>query len=157
VLYGRDQAGEGLLAALLTRRAVARQEEALRARAFAIARRLGLTRVLNNPAAALSGGQKKLLEIGRALMAEPKLMLLDEPVAGVNPTLAKEIERHLRALVADGITILLIEHHMDTVAQLCDRVIVLAEGRNLAVGSFDQVAGNPHVQEAYMGRRRWAS
>ncbi len=157
VLYGRSQAGESLLSALLRRRAVTRQEDGLRARAFAIARRLGLVRLANNPAAELSGGQKKLLEIGRALMAEPKLMLLDEPVAGVNPTLAKEIERHLRALVADGITILLIEHHMDTVAELCDRVIVLAEGRNLAAGTFAEVAHDPLVQEAYMGRRKWAS
>jgi branched-chain amino acid transport system ATP-binding protein/neutral amino acid transport system ATP-binding protein len=157
VLYGRAQAGEGLVAALLKPRAVARQEAALRERAFAVARRLGLLGVINNPAEALSGGQKKLLEIGRALMAEPKLLLLDEPVAGVNPTLAKEIERHLRTLVADGITILLIEHHMDTVAQLCDSVVVLAEGRNLAAGSFAEIAADAHVQEAYMGRRRWAS
>ena len=157
VLYGRDQTGERLMPALLRRRAVARQEAALRERAFAIAHRLNLLAVINNPAAELSGGQKKLLEIGRALMAQPTLMLLDEPVAGVNPTLAKEIERHLRTLVADGITILLIEHHMDTVAQLCDRVVVLAEGRTLAAGSFAEVARNPQVQEAYMGRRRWAS
>ncbi|MBI3514646.1 MAG: ABC transporter ATP-binding protein [Proteobacteria bacterium] len=157
VLYGREQTGERPLTALLRRRAVARQEDALRTRAFAIARRLNLLGVINNPAAELSGGQKKLLEIGRALMAEPKLMLLDEPVAGVNPTLAKEIERHLRTLVADGITILLIEHHMDTVAGLCDRVVVLAEGRNLAAGSFAEVARDPAVQEAYMGRRKWAS
>ena len=157
VLYGRTQAGEQLLPALLRRRAVARQETVLRERALAVAQRLGLIGVINNPAEALSGGQKKLLEIGRALMAEPALLLLDEPVAGVNPTLAKEIEHHLRTLVADGITILLIEHHMDTVAQLCDRVVVLAEGRNLAAGSFAEVAADTKVQEAYMGRRRWAS
>ena len=113
--------------------------------------------VLNNTAAELSGGQKKLLEIGRALMAGPKLILLDEPVAGVNPALAREIAHHLRTLVGEGMTVLLIEHHMDTVAQLCDRVVVLAEGRNLAEGSFAEIAGNEDVQEAYMGRRKWAS
>ena len=120
----------------------------------AIAQRLNLTRVLDQRAAELSGGQKKLLEIGRALMAEPKLLLLDEPVAGVNPTLAREIGEHLRALVVEGISVLLIEHHMDTIAALCDPVIVMAEGRHLRQGSFAELAGDPVVQEAYMGRRR---
>ena len=87
-------------------------------------------------------------------MAQPRLLLLDEPVAGVNPTLAREIGEHLRALVADGISILLIEHHMDTIAALCDPVIVMAEGRHLREGSFAEVAADPLVQEAYMGRRR---
>ena len=104
----------------------------------------------------MSGGQKKLLEIGRALMAEPKLILLDEPVAGVNPTLAREITDHLRALAAEGITILLIEHHMDMVARLCDHVVVFAEGRRLIEGTFSEVANAAAVQEAYMGRRKWA-
>ncbi len=111
-------------------------------------------RVLDHRAGELSGGQKKLLEIGRALMAKPKLLLLDEPVAGVNPTLAREIGDHLRGLVADGISVLLIEHHMDTIAALCDPVIVMAEGRHLRQGSFVELAGDPVVQEAYMGRRR---
>ncbi len=153
----REQQGERLFPALFLGAAVARQEAALRERAIAVARRLNLIRVANDPAADLSGGQKKLLEIGRALMADPKLILLDEPVAGVNPSLAKEIEAHLRALAGEGMTILLIEHRMDTVAQLCDRVVVFAEGQNLAAGSFAEVAQNEHVQEAYMGRRRWAA
>ena len=154
LLYGDHQPGERMLPALLRLASVRRREEALMARAVAIAGRLDLMPVIRNPASELSGGQKKLLEIGRALMAEPKLILLDEPVAGVNPTLAREIGEHLKALVREGITILLIEHHMDMVARLCDRVIVLAEGRHLAEGTFDEVAANPAVQEAYMGRRR---
>ena len=157
LLYGREQLGERIAAALLRRASIASQEAALRQLAFEIARRLNLMPVLNNTAAELSGGQKKLLEIGRALMAGPKLILLDEPVAGVNPALAREIAHHLRTLVGEGMTVLLIEHHMDTVAQLCDRVVVLAEGRNLAEGSFAEIAGNEDVQEAYMGRRKWAS
>jgi ABC-type branched-subunit amino acid transport system ATPase component len=157
LLYGRGQRGERVGAALFRWGAVARQEAALRDEAFAIAQRLNLTHVLNNLAAELSGGQKKLLEIGRALMARPKMILLDEPVAGVNPTLAKEIEGRLRALVDEGLSILLIEHRMDTVAQLCDRVFVFAEGTNLAEGSFAEVARDERVQEAYMGRRRWAA
>ncbi|MBI1777008.1 MAG: ABC transporter ATP-binding protein [Proteobacteria bacterium] len=157
VLYGPDQPGETLLAALWRSRAALRKEDELAAQAFAIAERLNLTRALNEPASSLSGGQKKLLEIGRSLMARPKLLLLDEPVAGVNPSLANEIAQHLRTLAQEGITILLVEHHMDTIASLCDHVVVLAEGRNLAAGSFAEVAGNDLVQEAYMGRRKWAS
>ena len=153
MLYGPDQPGEKMGHALLRTAAAKRREDELLARAVGIARRLNLTHVLQNPASALSGGQKKLLEIGRALMAEPKMILLDEPVAGVNPTLAGEIATHLKSLVGEGITILLVEHHMDMVARLCDHVIVLAEGRRLAEGSFDIVAANTAVQEAYMGRR----
>jgi branched-chain amino acid transport system ATP-binding protein/neutral amino acid transport system ATP-binding protein len=157
MVYGDRQPGERLGAALLRTAALKRREAELQERAFAIARRLNLTRVLNNPASDLSGGQKKLLEIGRVLMASPKLILLDEPVAGVNPTLTREIGMRLRELVREGMTILLIEHHMDTIAELCDHVVVLAEGRNLAEGRFAELTRDERVQEAYMGRRRWAS
>ena len=155
LLYGPRQPGERLAHAVLRSRALRRREAGLRERARGIAQRLNLTRVLDHRAADLSGGQKKLLEIGRALMAEPKLLLLDEPVAGVNPTLAREIGEHLRGLVADGISVLLIEHHMDTIAALCDPVIVMAEGRHLRQGSFADLAADPVVQEAYMGRQRY--
>jgi ABC-type branched-subunit amino acid transport system ATPase component len=154
LLYGTRQPGESLAHAVLRSSAARRREAELRERARGVARRLALTRMLEQRAAELSGGQKKLLEIGRALMAEPKLLLLDEPVAGVNPTLAGEIGEHLRGLVADGISVLLIEHHMDTIAALCDPVIVMAEGRHLRQGSFAELAQDPAVQEAYMGRRR---
>jgi ABC-type branched-subunit amino acid transport system ATPase component len=154
LLYAAHQPGERLLPALLRTASARRCEEELVARAVAVARRLDLYSVISNPASDLSGGQKKLLEIGRVLMSEPKLILLDEPVAGVNPTLARTIGEHLKALAREGMTILLIEHHMDMVARLCDHVIVLAEGRRLAEGSFADVAADPAVQEAYMGRRR---
>jgi len=154
LLYGTRQPGERLVHAVLRSPAARRREAELRERARGVARRLALTRMLEQRAAELSGGQKKLLEIGRALMAEPKLLLLGEPVAGVNPTLAREIGEHLRGLVADGISVLLIEHHMDTIAALCDPVIVMAEGRHLRQGSFAELARDPAVQEAYMGRRR---
>jgi len=154
LLYGNAQPGESVRNAVLRPAAARRREEALVERARAIAARLNLTRVLNDAAASLSGGQKKLLEIGRVLMAEPKLILLDEPVAGVNPSLTREIAGHLRGLVDEGLTILLIEHHMDTIAALCDHVVVLAEGHNLAEGSFDAMAADEAVQEAYMGRRQ---
>jgi branched-chain amino acid transport system ATP-binding protein len=157
LLYGAQQPGESLGLALVRTRAMLARETVLYERARTIAERLNLKRVLDTPAAALSGGQKKLLEIGRALMAEPRMLLLDEPVAGVNPTLANEIGQHLRSLVAEGVTILLIEHQMDAISRLCDHVVVLAEGRRLVEGRFTELAANPLVQEAYMGRRRWAS
>jgi ABC-type branched-subunit amino acid transport system ATPase component len=157
LLYGDRQPGERLWRAVLRPPAVARRERELIERGIAVAARLDLTRVLNDPAGALSGGQKKLLEIGRALMTNPRLILLDEPIAGVNPALAEEIGGHLQRLAADGITFLIIEHHLDVIARLCDPVIVMAEGRHLAQGSFAELAADPRVQAAYMGRRRWAS
>jgi ABC-type branched-subunit amino acid transport system ATPase component len=153
MLYAPHQPGEQVGRALFGGGRAA--EEAAREAAVAVAQRLGLLRLGNAPAASLSGGQKKLLELGRALMAQPRMILLDEPVAGVNPTLAQEIARHLSALRDEGMTFLVIEHHMDIVAQLCDPVVVMAEGRVLTKGSFAEVAANPAVQEAYMGRRQW--
>ncbi len=157
LLYGDLQPGERASAALTRPAAALQRESELIDRAFDIASRLKLARVLNDPASSLSGGQKKLLEIGRVLMGRPQLMLLDEPVAGVNPSLTREIATHLRALVDEGLSVLLIEHHMDTIAQLCDHVVVLAEGKNLAEGSFDALSRNVAVQEAYMGRKRRVS
>jgi ABC-type branched-subunit amino acid transport system ATPase component len=157
MLYGDRQPGERLWRAVVGGRGASARERALRERALAVADRLNLTRVVDAPASNLSGGQKKLLELGRALMTDPRLILLDEPIAGVNPTLAGEIGDHLQSLRADGITFLIIEHHLDVIARLCAPVIVMAEGRHLAEGSFAEVAADARVQEAYMGRRRWAS
>ena len=153
MLYGADQPGEGLLAGLIGTSGAKRREAALSERAFGIARRLKLDHVLDNPVTALSGGQKKLVEIGRALMAEPKLLLLDEPMAGVNPSLTEQIAEHLVGLNRDGLTICLIEHDMGLIKKLCAPVIVMAEGKTLTQGSFDEVAADTRVQEAYLGRR----
>jgi ABC-type branched-subunit amino acid transport system ATPase component len=153
MLYGQAQPGERLSAAIVGSRAAKAHEEALAERAAAVARRLRLEHVLDNPITALSGGQKKLVEIGRALMAEPRVVLLDEPMAGVNPALADEIADHLAKLNSEGLTIFLIEHDMALIRRLCDPVIVLAEGRTLTQGRFDEVAADPRVQEAYLGRR----
>lgn len=157
LLYGPDQPGEAAMTALFGRRAAKRREDELVARAKGIAEQLRLTRVLDNRAAEVSGGQKKLLEIGRALMAEPRLVLLDEPVAGVNPTLAGEIVEIIRGLRDRGLTFLVVEHDMEAVSRLCDPVVVFAEGRRLTQGTFAEVAADPRVQESYMGRRAWAS
>ena len=153
LLYAPGLPGNRMWPALVGGRAEAR---AALARAWEVAARLNLVGVANTPAGALSGGQKKLLEIGRALMAEPRMVLLDEPIAGVNPALAEEIAEHLRALRDQGMTFLVIEHHMDLIARLCDPVICMAEGRRLVEGSFAEVANDAQVQAAYMGRRRWA-
>jgi len=152
LLYAPGLPGERLLPALLG--GGRRQARAALEQAVAIAARLNLLRVADTPAGALSGGQKKLLEIGRALMARPRLILLDEPIAGVNPSLAEEIAAHLRTLRDEGMTFLVIEHHMDLIARLCDPVIVMAEGRRLTEGSFTAIAADPRVQEAYMGVRK---
>lgn len=153
MLYGAAQPGENLLAGLIGSQAARRREAELAERAHAIARRLRLDPVLDNPVTALSGGQKKLVEIGRALMADPKVLLLDEPMAGVNPTLADQIAEHLIALNRDGLTICLIEHDMALIKRLCHPVIVMAEGQTLMQGTFDEVASDLRVQEAYLGRR----
>lgn len=153
MLYGAEQPGENLLAGLFSSSAARRREAELAKRAHGIARRLRLAHVLDNPVTALSGGQKKLVEIGRALMADPKILLLDEPMAGVNPTLAEEIAGHLVALNRGGLTICLIEHDMALIRKLCEPVIVMAEGKVLTKGRFDEVAADGRVQEAYLGRR----
>jgi ABC-type branched-subunit amino acid transport system ATPase component len=154
LLHGDAQPGERMLTALL-RPGLARAREAeLAERAHAVAARLKLDHVLDNLTDALSGGQKKLLEIGRALMARPRMILLDEPVAGVNPTLAGEIAERIRQLNAeDGLTFLIVEHDMDIVARICDPVIVMAEGRTLMQGSFEDIAADTRVQDAYLGKR----
>jgi ABC-type branched-subunit amino acid transport system ATPase component len=153
MLYGRDQPGEGLMTAIFGGAAARRREEELSEKAWETARFLRLDRLIDNPATALSGGQKKLLEIGRALMAEPKLVLLDEPTAGVNPTLQNEIGERLLELPKRGITVLLIEHDMGFIARLCDPVIVMAEGQVLTQGTFDEVRSDHRVREAYLGKR----
>lgn len=153
MLYGQDHPGEGLIASLTGSAIGRKHEEELAEEALSIARRLRLSHVIDNPVTALSGGQKKLVEIGRALMAKPRLILLDEPMAGVNPTLTAEIADHLRALNAEGVTICLIEHDMKLIGSLCDPVIVMAEGRKLTEGSFETVVADERVQEAYLGGR----
>ncbi|MCY1666640.1 ABC transporter ATP-binding protein [Rhizobium sp. SL86] len=153
MLYGQNHPGEGLLASLTGSAVGRRHEEELAEEALSTARRLRLTHVIDNPVTALSGGQKKLVEIGRALMAKPRLILLDEPMAGVNPTLMAEIAEHLKALNAEGVTICLIEHDMKLIGSLCDPVIVMAEGRKLTEGSFAEVVSDERVQEAYLGGR----
>ena len=153
MLYGRHQPGETICAAVLATPVTRAREEQLRRRAIDVARELDLLAVGDNRAIDLSGGQKKLLELGRALMAEPKLVMLDEPAAGINPTLAKRLGEHILALKSRGITFLIIEHNMGLVASLCDHVVVLAQGKQLAQGRFAELRADRRVQDIYMGHR----
>ena len=154
MLYGQQQPGEQFWQALLGSRAARDREAELAERALSIARQLKLDHVIDNRVTALSGGQKKLLEIGRALMVRPRMILFDEPAAGVNPTLAESIGDHLQAIARDGVTVLIIEHDMALIGRISEHVIVMAAGRTLAEGSFDAVRNNPEVQDAYFGVRR---
>jgi branched-chain amino acid transport system ATP-binding protein len=112
---------------------------------------LGLERHAQAPARILSGGQRKLLELARVLVAEPRLILLDEPGAGVNPALLETIVERLGRLNRDGIAFLIIEHNLDLVMSLCDPVVVMAEGRLLTRGSAAQVRADPRVTAAWLG------
>ncbi len=154
MLYGQAQPGEQFWSALTGSRAAREREAELSERAWAIACQLKLDHVIDNRVTALSGGQKKLLEIGRALMARPKMILFDEPAAGVNPTLAESIGDHLQAMVRGGMTVLIIEHDMALIGRISEHVIVMASGRTLAQGRFEDVRNKPEVQDAYFGARR---
>lgn len=154
MLYGPRQRGESLLQAVVGGRRLRHDEEELRDAALDMARHLKLSHVVDNLVTQLSGGQKKLLEIGRVLLAKPQLILLDEPMAGVNPTLVQEIADHLVTIRKSGISIVLIEHEMELIERLCDEIIVMAGGRFLTRGTFAEVASNREVQESYLGLRR---
>lgn len=146
-----DQSGERLLR-LFTQAARIRREEALiGAKAEEVAGFLKLTRVLDLSAGSLSGGQKKLLEMGRALMTDPRLMLLDEPFAGVNPVLIGEIMQRIDELHGRGMGFLIIEHDLASLSQLVGTLHVMDQGRLLASGTPDDVLARADVREAYLG------
>ena len=145
------QRGEAINGALFGRSTVQGQERHNAVKARAILKRIGLWKFADDSASALSGGQKKLLELGRALLLEPTLVLLDEPAAGVAPPLLKEIIRLIRELKADGISFGIVEHDMHLIGEICDRVHVLAQGRTLVSGSFAEVTSDARVVDAYLG------
>lgn len=152
LLAAQHQTGESFWNVWFRPRQVAKEERLQRERALEILESVGLSHMAHDYAGALSGGQRKLLEIARALMVRPKLILLDEPAAGVNPTLIKQICEHIVTWNREGITFLVIEHNMDVIMSLCDRVWVLAEGRNLASGTPEEVQKDAQVLEAYLGQ-----
>ncbi len=145
------QTGENFWQLWLKKSKIRQEERQNRERALEILESVGLAAKAYDYAGALSGGQRKLLEMSRALMTHPKLILLDEPAAGVNPTLIGEICEHIVTWNQQGISFLIIEHNMDMIMSLCDYVWVLAEGRNLAAGPPGEIQHNPKVLEAYLG------
>jgi branched-chain amino acid transport system ATP-binding protein len=151
MLAPRGQRGERFWANWFTPAAVAGQERRTREVARHWLDFVGLDRLANEPARVLSGGQRKLLELARAMVAEPRLVLLDEPGAGVNPALLDQIVDRIAALHRGGTTFLVIEHNMDLVASLCRPVMVMAQGRLLVEGDPDAVLNDPLVVEAYLG------
>ena len=147
------QTGENLLGAWLKPGTVSKEERAHREKAAEVIDFLGLARVADEPAGNLSGGQKKLLELGRTMMADARIVLLDEVGAGVNRTLLRRItESILRLNLERGYTFCMIEHDMEFISRLCDPVIVMAEGRVLTEGPADRVMADEAVIEAYLGR-----
>lgn len=130
---------------------VARQEKEIFERARAIIEFCGLSPVERQLAGAISGGQQKLVELARVLMADPRIILLDEPGAGVNPALLDTIVDRIVELNRRGLTFLIIEHNMDFVMSLCDEVVVMATGKVIARGTPDSVTAAPQVIEAYLG------
>ena len=147
----QHQTGERLFANFLAPRRIAQEERAARDKARDLLELMQLTRLAEEPARVLSGGQRKLLELARVLMADPALILLDEPAAGVNPTLLEVLIDRIREINARGVTFLLIEHNIDMVTRLCGRLIVMANGALLCEGPPDTVARDPRVIEAYLG------
>jgi ABC-type branched-subunit amino acid transport system ATPase component len=125
-------------------------EQALVTRARELLERFEMADKEEEWAGNLSGGQKRLLEIMRGLMAEPKLLLLDEPMAGVNPTLARTIEQHLQRLNHEGLTMLMVEHELGVVERLCSRVIVMAQGKIISEGTMEALRREQEVLDAYL-------
>ncbi len=147
-----NQLGENLLPLFFQPSKVALQETQNCEKAESILETLGLLKLKDSPAGDLSYGQQKLLEIGRVLMADPKLIILDEPTAGINPTLIRHLVTILENLRDQSIKIFLIEHNMPLVTELCDKIFVMDSGSLIFSGTPSEVQNNSRVIEAYLGR-----
>jgi branched-chain amino acid transport system ATP-binding protein len=149
-LGATGQRGEGLFASLL--RPLWRAQEAeIEARAMDLLTRFKLDHMRDEFAGSLSGGQRKLLEMARALMVEPTMVMLDEPMAGVNPALTQSLLTHVKQLREDGMTVMFVEHDMDVVQDISDWVVVMGEGQVIAEGTPDQISSDERVIDAYLG------
>lgn len=147
-----NQMGENLWNSWFRIPSVKNQERKFREKAMDVLDFLEIRDLKDEYAGNLSGGQKKLLEFGRTMMTDPELMLLDEPGAGINPTLMKKLNGFIETLrSSEGMTFFLIEHDMDLVMQLCNPIIVMSEGKKLAEGSAEEIQKNQKVLDAYLG------
>ena len=152
VLLARCQFRRESLWRCLTRaRRLRREEEPDRTAARAILDRFGLTELRNARAGTLSGGQKRLLEFARIAAAEPRLIILDEPMGGVNPVLGAQIRDAVRQFAADGRSVVVVEHNLPFIQKTCDEVVVMDLGEVIAQGGFSGLRGNPRVVDAYLG------
>jgi branched-chain amino acid transport system ATP-binding protein len=133
------------------------QEQEIDDKAMELLSRFKLDHMREEYAGALSGGQRKLLEMARALMTEPVLVMLDEPMAGVNPALKQSLNDHVRGLRDEGMTVLFVEHDMDMVHDISDWVVVMAEGQIIAEGTPDDISANTDVIDAYLGTHQGKS
>jgi branched-chain amino acid transport system ATP-binding protein len=154
MLAAPGQPGEALVRLALPGGGVRRRERQVRGRALALLERFGLAAKAADYAGTLSGGQRKLLELARALMVEPRLVLLDEPMAGINRALGRRLLDDVEALRRSGTTFLFVEHDMDVVMSRADRVVVMAEGAVIAEGPPAEIRRDPRVIDAYLGRAR---
>jgi ABC-type branched-subunit amino acid transport system ATPase component len=152
MVSARGNAGERLFDLFLRPAAVAEGERRIQSRAIDILRRLDLAHKANDYAGGLSGGQQKLLSLGMVLMSDPRVLLLDEPAAGVNPVLIAREVAFLKSLRAEGRIILLIEHNMEMIADLCDRVYVLDAGEVIAEGTPEAIRRDEQVMRSYLGQ-----
>jgi neutral amino acid transport system ATP-binding protein len=152
MLAAPDQPGERLRNVIFSPGAVRRREAEARKQALKLLEIFDLDRLAGDYAGTLSGGQRKLLELARALMTRPRFLLLDEPMAGINPTLGRRLLDHMQRLrTEEGVTFLFIEHDMEVVMNHSDRVIVMAEGRVIAEGEPQEVRRDKAVIDAYLG------
>ncbi len=150
-----NQTGEILINALLKPNLIKKEEDLIRAKAYEVTEFLNLKHLANERAGNLSGGQKKLLELGRTMMVDAKLVLLDEVGAGVNRTLLKELGTAILRLNKEkNYTFCMIEHDMDFISRMCDPVIVMSEGSVLFEGTSDEVKKNEKVIDSYLGRKK---
>jgi branched-chain amino acid transport system ATP-binding protein len=150
-LAAPDQPGERTVPALLRTGAMQERERSVRERADELIEAFELDHLADEYSSSLSGGQRKLLELARVLMLDPDLLLLDEPFAGVNPTLTREIAGRIRDLNDEGMTVVVIEHELETLTELVDRLVVLQQGSLLVEGDPEDVLSDERVIEAYLG------
>ncbi|MEW5919935.1 MAG: ABC transporter ATP-binding protein [Bacillota bacterium] len=157
ILAGREQLGESLGGTLFLRPAWRRQEAQLAEKAWQLLDFLEMSSLARHMAGELSGGQRKLVEIGRALMADPAMMLLDEPAAGVNPVLGKKIYQKLRTLTGQGMTFLVVEHKLDMLLGFADWVYMIDNGKIMLSGTPREVIESPEFYTTYVGEKKDAA